>query len=103
MTKVLFAAPILDLHGKEIMDNDKATTLADVSVNALVMSYQDEATLGGDVKVKRFQLAEKIVGAKVAIELTADETVMLKGVVAKAYGPLVVGRVYGAVDPGSMK
>ncbi|RWN47187.1 MAG: hypothetical protein EOS03_12580 [Mesorhizobium sp.] len=104
MTKILFPAPLLDLYGQKITDeNGKETTLASCCVNALTLNFADETNLGGDVKLKRFLLAEKIADATVAIELTADETVMLKGVVAKAYGSLVVGRVYRAVDPASMK
>lgn len=104
-----FSTPIKDLDGNVIMEaasvpdgSPKAVTLGRVAVNAVLQNYPDEAGLAGDVKVKRFMLAMKVVDAG-EVELTAEEVTALKERIAKAYGPLVVGRAWALLDPASVK
>lgn len=105
-----FSTPIKDLDGNDLVDpmtiagegTVKVVTLARVAANALVQNYPDEAGLAGDVKVKRFMLALKVTGAG-ELDLTAEDVAVLKERIAKAYGPLVVGRAWALLDPASVK
>ncbi|RUT87431.1 MULTISPECIES: hypothetical protein [unclassified Mesorhizobium] len=104
MTKILFSSPLKDIRGADIPGDDgKPRTMADFCIDALTMNLPEPIPPTGEIKLKRFRLAEKIADAIVAIELTAEDTVMLKSVVGIAFGPLVVGRVYGAIDPACLK
>lgn len=89
---------ILDLDGNAIPHasgkEKKDLTLKDVLVSAL-MNPQEEGT--GDKKLKRFKLAQKIHDNE-EYEITSEEAVELKQLVAKQYNPLVVGRVYEAIE-----
>ena len=109
-----FSAKILDMNNKPVIDDtacpaDAAgkrpcmseVTLADVSVRALMAVAQDEATLAGEEKFKRFSLAMRIKdGGK--IDLSAEDTAMLKKLIGKLYAPLVVGRAFPLLDPAEV-
>ena len=97
-----FSAVLRDLDGAEISDGGKPLTLARVASAALLQAYIDESTLAGEIKVRRFVLAMKVAEAG-ELELTAEETAMLKERVAKGYGPLVVGRAWELLDPAALK
>lgn len=89
---------ILDLDGKPIPQSTgkdkKDLTLKDVLVSAL-MNPQEDGT--GEKKLQRFKLAQKIHDNE-EYEITSEEAVELKQLVAKQYNPLVVGRVYEAIE-----
>lgn|SRR5574343_1990159 len=68
-------------------------TLASVAIDALQSSFEDEKHLSGTDKVARFNLALKIF-QNPEVELSSAEIVQIKDLVSKAYGPLIVGRVY---------
>lgn len=93
-----FTKPILDLKGQPVTTDGKKdsppVTAAEVSVNALLASYPDETSLAGTEKARRFQIALKIQdsGAKDP-GLLPDDVAMIDKLVAKLYGPLVVGRM----------
>ena len=109
-----FSAKILDMNGKAVIDDTACpadttgkrpcaieVTLADVSVRALMAVAQDEATLAGEEKFKRFSLAMRIKdGGK--IDLSAEDTAMLKKLIGKLYAPLVVGRAFPLLDPAEV-
>ena len=87
------------------------STLGLVAKNAVLATYQDEPTLSGDEKAKRYALALKIqdaVGDKAGmfhgqLDLKAGEIELLKKLIAKSYNPLVVGQTWKILDPASMK
>lgn len=109
-----FSAKILDMNNRPVIDDaacpaDAAgkrpctteVTLADVSVRALMAVAQDEQNLAGEEKFKRFTLALKIKdGGK--IDLSAEDTAMLKKLIGKLYAPLVVGRAFPLLDPAEV-
>jgi hypothetical protein len=97
-----FTAVLSGLDGKPLVaEGVPSMTLGEVVANALVNQFKDENPSGQD-KVKRWALALRIHAAK-DIELTADEVKLIKDLVAKAYGPLVVGQVWSILDPASVK
>jgi len=67
------------------------------ATRALTAQYRDEQSLAGDEKVARFHLALKLTGEDEP-DLKAEEVVLIKNVVGKMYGPVVVGRVWAILD-----
>jgi hypothetical protein len=102
--KIDFASAIKTLDGKAIItkepgEADREFTLRDVCVNALLIENQEAAKLDGAAKVKRFRLADKIYGTKEPIALASEDIVLLKGLIASSYGPLVTARAFDLLEP----
>jgi hypothetical protein len=97
-----FTRVIVDLDGKPLQNAGVDMTLGETATHALLAHYEGERNLGDDEKLKRFLLAAKIRQAKDA-KLTADEIALIKKLVAKAFAPLVVGRVWEIIDPASVQ
>lgn len=91
--------PFEDQAGKPVQ-----TTIGDILQKSLVGQYPDEMGAGGapplsgEEKFKRWQLAARISGAK-SIDLSAEETALLKKLVGKAYAVEVVGPAFILLDP----
>lgn len=98
--KINFGAPIKDIKGEPIVENEKAVTLGSVSCQALLASYPDEQNLSGKDKVERFTLAA-LCSNEIESDISLEDATLLKKLIGKAYGPLVVGRVYELIDPSA--
>lgn len=98
-----FTVELRDLDSKPITTegSSSALTLGGVSSSALMQSYRDE-TPDGEEKVKRWRLALQIYTNK-DVELTVEDIKRIKDCVAKCFGPLIVGQVWQAIDPASVK
>lgn len=103
-----FTTVLTNLDGSPIIDGREGAegkpielTLSRAAVNALLADYADERGLAGEEKLKRAQLADKVYQKK-AVELTAEQTALVKKLIAKAYTPLVVLRAWAALDPTSV-
>ena len=96
--KINFGAKILGIDGKTIPDGERNLTLGAVCCTALLASYPDETNLEAALKVKRFRLAEIAVKNKEQ-ELPVDDIAELKRLIAKAFGPLIVGRAFDLIEP----
>lgn len=95
--KVDFSAPILDLTGQKLVENDVKVTLGTIACTALTTLAPNEQNISADVKIKRFQLA--LLAAKGGNqEITPEQFVEIKELVGKLFGPLVVGRVNEILD-----
>lgn len=96
---------IEDMDGQPMPDSVKEDaknfTLKTACVNALYAQFEDEKGLSGEEKIKRYNLAEKIYAAKdkEEVDLKAEEITLLKNLIGKAYGALIVGRTYELLDP----
>ena len=82
-------------------------TLGKVASSALFASFPDESDprgggLSGEEKVKRAALGLKIYVAG-ELALSAEETALVKKVIAKGYGPLIVHRAWVLLDPTEKK
>lgn len=61
-----------------------------------------EQGLAPEESLKRGQLAFNVYTSKAA-QLTVDELAMIKRLIAKAYGPIIVARAFPLLDPASTK
>lgn len=95
-----FAKPITQIDGKTALRDEEKNivTLGSVAENALLAKYQDEPNLAGEEQMKRFSLARKIHDQRKDPSLTPEELALIKKLVAKVYGPLVVGEVWTELD-----
>lgn len=76
---------------------DKIFTLRIATRNALYATFEDEKNISGDDKFKRAELAQGIVGGDV--KLKAEDVALIKRLLAKLYGPLIVYQAWTALDP----
>ena len=86
--------------GNDIMTEGASLTLAKITINALVAQYEDERNLSGEEKVKRWQLAMLVRGNQEEVNLIVEDVALIKKLIAKAYGPLIVGQSWGMLENG---
>jgi len=79
--------------GKE---EDKDMTLGFICANALLANIPNENPSGLD-KFKRWELAKKVIGNE-TVEVTAEDISMMKELVGKAFGVIVVGQTYQMLE-----
>lgn len=91
--------PLLNLDGNEF--EDKAT-LKTVILGALINPIRGDEGMAPEAKVACFRLMMKVNDKADDCSFTAEETTLIKDRVGRAYLPLVVGRVYQAIDPASI-
>lgn len=91
---------ITDMDGNDIKENDKSVSMKRVIVDALVANFMDEPALSGEEKFKRGALAHKIhtTPAGKSVDLTAEETSLVKNLVGKYSTPLVVHQIYNKIE-----
>lgn len=87
-------AELAGLDGKAL---DAGMTLRKVCVDALMFTYRGEEMLDGTTKLTRYMLAQRIHSGDAAVR--AEDVVMLKDLIGRAYGPAVVGPAYLMLDP----
>jgi hypothetical protein len=73
-------------------------TLGRACSHALCAVFEDERNLSGEEKFERGMLAVEV-RDNAAAELKAEKITLIKKVVAKLYGPIVVYRAYPLLDP----
>ena len=95
--KIAFNQLILDLNNKPLESNGQPFTLRNAAQEALLATFADEPNLPAVEKIKRFTLAQKIAPMQV-VEISIEEAATIKELVGKAYGPLIVGRVYALIE-----
>jgi hypothetical protein len=99
--KIDFAQPIKGLDGVALKGEDgKELTLAATCTNAVLANFQDEANLSGDDKVKRYDLALAIHASTEPLDLKVEDVALAKKLVAKLFGPLVVGQAWRLLEGG---
>ncbi len=97
--KIDFDKVLNDLSGKPLVgeDADNGVSLKLICINALIIPYSDESGLSGEDKFARYKLAQKIhPGGEQTI--TSEEASLLKKLIGKGYGPLIVGQAYGLIE-----
>lgn len=96
--KIDFEQTIHDLSGEPIKKSPKNTkpiTLGEVVIEALLATTQSDASLSGEEKFKRFELALKCKGTT---DLKVEEISSIKNRVGEVWSPLVVGRVWSILE-----
>lgn len=98
--KINFTQVINNLDGTPLKnEKNEDLTLGMVCKNALLMSFPDEQSLTGEEKLKRYDMAVLIHAAKDdTLDLTAERVAEIKKLVAKFYGPLVVGQAWKMLE-----
>ena len=97
--KILFNQEIMGLDDKAIKDETQNVfTLKKAVLTALVSNFEDERTLSGEEKLKRWELALKIKNASDPVSLTVEDVAEIKKLVGKLYGTLVVGQAYKMLE-----
>ena len=97
--KINFNQPIKNITGEDIKD----LTLKTVSVEALLATFDDERSLSGEEKAKRYLLATRIYANPEDIDLTVEEIAKIKQLIGKGYGPLVVGQAWEILEGREVK
>ena len=92
--KINFNQPIKNIMGEEIKD----LTLKTVSVESLLATFDDERSLLGEEKAKRYVLATRIYANPEELDLTVEEISKIKQLIGKGYGPLVVGQAWEILE-----
>jgi hypothetical protein len=90
--KINFDSELKSIKGEVLKNGEAAFTLKDASIEALVAMSQDDRSDGTE-KFKRYQLAVKV-NAGGEIEITPEESAMLKDRIGRLYGPVVIGPAF---------
>jgi len=100
--KINFSQALKALDGTPIsrLDGKGEFTLKFVSQEALLLSFQDEQGLGGEEKTRRWVLATMIEANPEKIDLTSEQIALIKKLIGKAYGPLIVGQAWELLEAG---
>ncbi len=97
-----FTQVLHTLTGSVMVDSDSKTgvpvTLGSVAVNALLGTIDEDRTITGTEKLRRYEIAKKVSGQS-SVMLTVEELATIKERIGKVYGPLIVGAAWHALDP----
>lgn len=88
---------ILDIEQKEVAMDGKPMTIGSISVTLLLAQFPDEQSLPGPQKLDRFELAEKLHGASMPVEITNAQADMLLKLAEKGLPTLTYARVSRAI------
>jgi len=87
------------LDGEAVMDmKNEPATVRGVAIEALFATFKDEEMLSGEEKMKRYELATKIKTAPDPVDLKVEEVALLKKLIGKAYGALIVGQAWKVLE-----
>ena len=94
-----FTKELTTIDGKVIPYSGKPKmTLMDISLDALLASLPDEQNLSGEEKAKRYVLATRIYTNPTSVDLKAEEITLIKKLVGRVFGPLVVGQAFEMLE-----
>jgi len=92
--KINFNQTIKNIKGEVVKD----LTLKSVSIEALLATFEDERSLSGEEKVKRFVLATRIESNSNDMDFKVEDVAKIKQLIGKGYGPLVVGQAWEMLE-----
>jgi len=91
--------PLKNMEGavmKDMIDGEAVdATLRMAMVNAILSPVEKES---GTEKVKKYELAKKIHNATDEVELSAEETTLIKGRVGEVFPVIIVGQVFDLLE-----
>ena len=97
---IMFGKTLVDENDNTLTEDGriggKPATLRFIAVKALSMVYQDEQSLSGEEKFKRYDLAMKIKADPVDLEV--EEISLIKKLIGKAYGPVIVWQAWNILE-----
>jgi len=90
---------LFTLDGEIIPDmKNEPATVRGVAIEALFATFKGEENLSGEEKMKRWELASKIKAESDPVEMTVEEVALLKKLIGKAYGALIVGQAWKVLE-----
>lgn len=93
--RVMMNQQFADLDGVVVEDDKKRPfTLRVASMNALLINTEEDRSISGEEKLARWELALKIKNSEEPVLLTAEEISLVKRLLARTYGTLIVGQAY---------
>lgn len=99
--KVNFHYVLKNIEGESLEDEkQQKVTLGKVAITALMNVYDDEGTLSGEDKLKRYDLASAIYALEdgAPFEITVEMVALLKNLINKTYGVAVVGPAWRMLE-----
>lgn len=98
MSRINLSKSFVDLKNKSIENEGQLFTLKDAITQCLLIEFPNE-TPDAEDKVKRFKLAIKVNGAtEDSIELSAEDISLIKKVIGKSFGALIVGQAFDFLE-----
>lgn len=95
--EINFGTVLTDIDDQPIKDGEKVLTLGRAAAVALMLQSPEDSALPGDEKAKRGHLATLVYPAK-PMDLSVDDIALIKKLIGRAYGPIVVTRAYPLLD-----
>jgi hypothetical protein len=98
--KVNFAHEFHDHRGNKVSNGgEKPATLLELSIDSLMYPSADELKgMSGKEKVKRHDLAMKILREKNETDMNVEDVAMLKKIIGDRYVPVVVAQAYAVLE-----
>jgi hypothetical protein len=93
-----FTQPILNLDGTPGKVGDEPITLQTLAMSALNTITEEDRTLTGSERAKRFDIMQRIYARPREVDLTAEQITLLKNLIGKMFAPLAVGRAYELLE-----
>lgn len=97
--KINLKSIILDQSGKPVQQDGVDATVGAALVMALLATYGDEPQLSGADKFRRYQLALAVEAGNGDVSI--EDAALLKTLTAKIFPPLIMGRVWEAIEQTS--
>ncbi|MCI0557509.1 MAG: hypothetical protein MN733_03360 [Nitrososphaera sp.] len=94
-----FSQVIKDQYDKPIVRQGETSPLTLGQVASIALFNVDDKTTPED-RYRRGILGTKIAISKADMPLTAEEISIIKDAIGRAFGPLIVARSWGMLDPG---
>jgi len=95
--KINLAKPLFDLEGKEIKnEKDRVVIAKDIILQTLLSAGQDEKD--GNIKYKRFCLLNDINKTEKEYDISMEEILDLKTLIASVYGVLIYGQMVNILE-----
>ena len=87
--KIDFTKPLLDLEGKEVIDNNAPMTFKGIVSRMLAMCKADDKVM------ERWELAQRIYKSEDELEITPSQILLIKNAIKESnLTTLVAGQIY---------
>ena len=97
--KIDFNQTLVDYRGKALhVEGDTPLTLKKCTCEALMAVYQSDKDVSGEDKLRRYLVACKVYQSEGILDLDVPEIKLIKDLIGKAYGALVVGPAWNALE-----
>jgi len=96
--RVDFNAVLVDFKGAALKFEGEDAKAKALIVSALLATYEDERSIAGDEKVRRYELARRVHASEGEIEASVEELTLIKTLVGRAFSPVAVGQIYQLIE-----